>query len=55
MAMNIFMVSMNVFSKGLCIFAVDLRADRNSDWYGIRSVSLAHSFSAHFFMLKHSF
>ena len=33
-------VSMNVFSKGLCIFATDLRADRHSDWYCIRSVSL---------------
>ena len=38
--MNNFMVSMNVFSKGLCIFAIDLRADRHSDWYCIRSVSL---------------
>ena len=28
MAMNIFMVSMNVFSKGSCIFAIDLRADK---------------------------
>ena len=34
------MVSMNVFSKGLCIFAIDLRADRHSDWYCTRSVSL---------------
>ena len=41
MAMNNFMVSMNVFSKGLCIFTTDLRADRHSDWYCIRSVSLA--------------
>ena len=41
MAMNNFMVSMNVFSKGLCIFTTDLRADRHSDWYYIRSVSLA--------------
>ena len=40
MAMNNFMVSMNVFAKGLCIFAIDLRADRLSDWYCIRSVSL---------------
>ncbi len=39
--MNNFMVSMNVFSKGLCIFTTDLRADRHSDWYCIRSVSLA--------------
>ena len=39
--MNNFMVSMNAFSKGLCIFATDLRADRHSDWYYIRSVSLA--------------
>ena len=39
-AMNNFMVSMNVFSKGFCIFATDLRADRHSDWYCIRSVSL---------------
>ena len=31
---------MNVFSKGLCIFAIDLRADRHSDWYCTRSVSL---------------
>ena len=38
--MNNFMVSMNVFAKGLCIFAIDLRADRLSDWYCIRSVSL---------------
>ncbi len=38
--MNNFMVSMNAFSKGLCIFATDLRADRHSDWYCIRSVSL---------------
>ena len=30
----------NAFSKGLCIFATDLRADRHSDWYCIRSVSL---------------
>ena len=35
-----FMVSMNAFSKGLCIFATDLRADMHSDWYCIRSVSL---------------
>ena len=41
MAMNNFMVSINVFSKGLCIFTTDLRADRLSDWYCIRSVSLA--------------
>ena len=41
MAMNNFMVSINVFSKGLCIFTTDLRADRHSDWYCIRSVSLA--------------
>lgn len=40
MAMNDFMVSMNVFSKGLCIFAIDLGADRLSDLYCIRSVSL---------------
>ena len=39
-AMNNFMVSMNVFSKGFCIFTTDLRADRHSDWYCIRSVSL---------------
>ncbi len=31
---------MNVFSKSLCIFTTDLRADRHSDWYCIRSVSL---------------
>ncbi len=41
MAMDNFMVSMNVFSKGLCIFTTDLRADRHSDWYCMRSVSLA--------------
>lgn len=40
MAMNNFIASIKVFSKGLCIFAVDLRADRHSDWYCIRSVSL---------------
>lgn len=39
-AMNNFMVSMNVFSKGLLIFTADLRAVRHSDWYCIRSVSL---------------
>ena len=41
MAMNNFMASINVFSKGLCIFTTDLRADRHSNWYCIRSVSLA--------------
>ena len=40
MAMNNFIASIKVFSKGLCIFATDLRADRHSDWYCIRSVSL---------------
>ena len=40
MAMNNFIVSMKVFSKGLCIFTIDLRADRHSDWYCIRSVFL---------------
>ena len=31
-AMNNFIASIKVFSKGLCIFATDLRADRHSDW-----------------------
>ncbi len=39
-AMNNFMVSMNAFSKGFCIFTTDLRADRHSDLYCISSVSL---------------
>ena len=32
MAMNNIIASIKVFSKGLCIFATDLRADRHSDW-----------------------
>ena len=40
MAMNNFIASMNVFSKGFCIFTTDLRAERHSNWYYIRSVSL---------------
>ena len=38
--MKNFIVSMNVFSKGLCTFAIDLRTYRHSDWYCTRSVSL---------------
>ena len=40
MAINTFMVEVKVILKGLCIFTTDLRADRLSDWYRIRSVSL---------------
>lgn len=34
------MVSMNVFQKVCVYLLADLRADRYSDWYCIRSVSL---------------
>ena len=36
-AMNNFIASMNVFSKGFCIFTTDLRAERHSNWYCIQS------------------